>query len=123
MAVTITADDIVNDDFDYTISDDLVAASITVVDQADDCLDNNDVSEAMQKLLKVLGARHFLSMQINGGRGVVKSESAPSGASRSFSFSGGSDTAYLQTLKSIDAYGCVSGLFENTEKIFLDVVG
>lgn len=122
MATTITISDI-KDGFTTSLSDDQINLAIAVVDQANTCLDANSVSSDIQKALKIYGARHILSMQANSGRGEVTSESAPSGASRSFASRKVDSSPFYSLLKQLDKYGCVIGQLENEARISIRSVG
>ncbi|MES1987454.1 MAG: hypothetical protein V4440_05385, partial [Pseudomonadota bacterium] len=97
-----------------------------VIDGADACLDANGVPESKQKILKIYGVRHMLAMQANSGKGTVKSERAPSGASRSYSDwqgKGVEATPYGSMLKQLDSTGCVVGILQNDNQMAFMVVG
>lgn len=117
MAVTITTADLEG----YGIKgpsamlDDLIA----VAGQADVCLDANAVPDATQRLLKVYAIGHLVT-QASGGQ--IKSQSAPSGASRSFS-TPTEGTGWLDMLKGMDAHGCLAGLIERQKPAFIAVAG
>lgn len=123
MATTITVAD-VRDSFDTEASDDEISLAITIISQADDCLDANSVAADVQKALKLYAVRHIITMQSNSGRGTVTSESAPSGASRSYGQwkqDGGSP--YWELLKQLDRCGCVVSLLENKQRVSIWSVG
>lgn len=124
MAITVSD---VKDGFSTTVPDDEITALITFVDGADTCLTANSVPANTQDLLKLYAVRHMLAMQANSGQGEVRSESAPSGASRSYnSWSGGKDlnaTRFGNLLKQIDLNGCVTNLLENTGNLSFMSVG
>ena len=125
MAATITAAD-VKDGFATTVSDTEIDLLISVVSEADACMDAAGVSDERQRVLKIYAVRHMLSMQSNGGRGNVTSESAPSGASRSYSAWKGvgvNATPYGSMLKQLDVNGCVVRLLENTVNLSIMSVG
>lgn len=112
MAETITPED-VKDGFATSLPDSELAMLISLVDQADDCLDSKQVPADVQRALKLYAVRHGATLQANEGRGSVTSERAPSGAGRSFAgwqFEGGSP--YWKLLKQLDRTGCVVRIFE-----------
>jgi hypothetical protein len=126
MAVVITVSD-VKEGFATTVPDSEIEMLIEIVDGADACLDAAAVPESRQKALKIYAVRHMLQMQANGGKGAVRSESAPSGASRSYSGWAGGDglmsTSFGSLLKQLDATGCVTGILENSSNVMILSVG
>lgn len=104
--------------FQAGASDEDVTFSIALMDGANACLEKNNVPESSGKALKIYGARHILTMQAGGG---VRSESAPSGASRTYADVGAS--SYGKLLIQADRWGCVTGLLENDRRTSLWVVG
>lgn len=123
MAETITAAE-VKDGFTTSAPDSEIALWITLVDQADTCLDANSVAPDIQRILKLTAVRHLLWGQSNSGKGTVTSESAPSGASRSYGQWKGQGSPYWDTLKMADVTGCVRGVIDNkTQMRFMSVGG
>lgn len=126
MAVVITVED-VKDGFATTVPDSEIETLIEIVDGADACLDAAAVPDARQRALKIYAVRHMLQMQANGGKGAVRSESAPSGASRSYSGWAGGDgplsTSFGSLLKQLDTTGCVTGILENSSNVMILSVG
>ena len=121
MAVTITATE-VKDGFTTSVPDAEVDLWITLVNQADTCLDKNKVADDIQRILKLTAVRHLLWGQSNQGRGTVTSESAPSGASRSYGQWKGEGSPYWDTLKMADVTGCVRGVIDNKSQLrFMNV--
>lgn len=113
--------------FPTTVSEDEIQILIDMLSGADACLTANNVPEDTGNILKIYAARHFLQLQSNSGRGQVRSESAPSGASRSFaSWSQGKGldaTQYGMMLKQLDKFGCIRGMIENDQSLVLMSVG
>jgi hypothetical protein len=126
MAVVITVSD-VKAGFATTVSDSEIEMLIEIVDGADACLDAAVVPDARQRALKIYAVRHMLQMQANGGKGTVRSESAPSGASRAYSGWAGGDglmsTSFGSLLKQLDTTGCVTGILENDGNVMILSVG
>lgn len=125
MAVIIAVGD-VKEGFDTTVSDIEIEMLIEIIDEADTCLDANNVSDAKQTILKIYGVRHMLQLQANSAKGVVKSERAPSGASRSYGEWQGTGieaTPFGLLLKQIDVYGCVVNLIQDGPKLAIWSVG
>lgn len=115
MSVTITVDDVKNG-FSTTVPDDEIQVLIEIVSEADACMDAAGVSDDRQRMMKIYAVRHMCYMQTNGGRGNVTSQTAPSGASQSFSAWKGvgvNASPYGNLLKQLDKSGCVVGLLEN----------
>lgn len=98
-----------------------VANYIALMSDADACLANNNVSNAVGVQLKVLGVRHLLAN--SSDRGAVLSERAVSGAARTYQERRQGETGYLQTLRSIDRYGCVLNLISKNQGVQLRSVG
>jgi hypothetical protein len=116
----------VKDGFPTTVPDAEIQLLIDILDEADACLDANNVSEDRRKILKLYAVRHMLTMQANAGRGTVTSESAPSGASRSYSAWRGigvNASPYGSMLKQLDKHGCVVSLLENSQRLGVWSVG
>lgn len=126
MAAVITVND-VKAGFATTVPDSEIQMLIDIVDGADSCLDAAAVPEARQTALKIYAVRHMLQMQANGGKGSVRSESAPSGSSRSYSGWAGGDgllsTSFGSLLKQLDTTGCVTGILENDGNFMMLSVG
>lgn len=123
MAATITIAE-VRDGFDTDLPDSQITIAITLANQADACLDANAVPDDVQSALKVYAARHVLYLQSNSGRGGVTSESAPSGASRSYGkWSGKGGSPFYGLIEQLDQYGCIKALFENSQNLWLRSVG
>jgi len=97
MAEIITVTD-VNDfcEESTALSDSAVQVYIDMVDQADECLDLNLVSAAVQRFLKLNAVCHYIT---KGSGGQVRSESDMDGASVTF-----------ETYKT-DGYGLASTSF------------
>jgi hypothetical protein len=115
MAVTITVEEVKNG-FATTVPDDEIQILIEIVSEADACMDTAGVSDDRQRMLKIYAVRHMCFMQSGGGKGNVTSQSAPSGASQSFSSWKGvgvNASPYGNLLKQLDKSGCVVGLLEN----------
>ena len=104
----ITAED-VKDSFETGASDKAIELAIGLVASAEQCLLAYKVPQATIDALLTYAVRHILTIQENGGRGLVKSESAPSGASRSY-VAGQSGQTYLDLVNQLDRWGCVTGL-------------
>lgn len=117
-AITISE---VKDGFSTSASDADLAAYMALVDQADACLTLKGVHSAVGRQLKILGVRHLATS--SSDRGAVVEEQAVSGARRRYNERAGGETGYLQTLRSIDQYGCVLGLVNRNARIQFRSVG
>lgn len=127
MATAITYADVI-DGFDTSVSQAQIELLIAIVDEADKCLDANSVSASKQEMLKIAAVRHMCVMMgaSESGKGAVTSESAPSGASRSYKAPSGmglESSSYGMLLKQLDGYGCVTSLLENTMQLSIRSVG
>lgn len=125
MAATITVSE-VKDNFPTTVVDTEIDMLIDFVNTADTCLDENSVPDNTAQILKLNAVRHMLTLQVNAGRGTVKSETAPSRAARTFNSWVGEDlraTTYGSLLKQIDEFGCVSGLLLNSSRFDMFDIG
>jgi hypothetical protein len=127
MAVSITYAD-VTDGFSTSVPESLVDLLIATISEADACLDANSVAADTEKLLKLSAIRHMALLMgaSESGKGAVTSESAPSGASRSYkppSTGDLSSTSYGIMLKQLDKFGCVVSLLQNDTKFMFMSVG
>lgn len=104
--MTITPED-VKAGFAIDVDDSVIQMYIDVIAESQECMIKKGVPVGTGKLLQVLAVRHLLLQGLNEGRGAVKSESAPSGASRSFV---GDGKGQLNLLTQMDKWGCVSRL-------------
>lgn len=120
MAVTITTSEVL-DGFSTAASTADLTAYIAVVDQANACLDANNIPDAIASQLKILGVRHLATNAADGG--AVTEQTAVSGASRNFAEKQMGYTSQLETLKSIDKHRCVMNVLSNSPIIQLRSVG
>lgn len=111
----------VRDGFSTAASDADIAAYIAITDQADACLTAKLVPFAIGRQLKILAVRHIAQNATDGGQ--VVSQTSVSGASRSFAQRGGGETSYLETLRMLDATGCVMALVSRGGRIQMRVSG
>lgn len=111
MAVVITQEDVTS--YGIVAPLPVIDGLILLMAQADECLDKHNVPDDVQKTLKLYAIGH-MSYLVTGGQ--IKSQSAPSGASRSFAVPTGvglASTTWGALLKSLDKWGCVSNLLTN----------
>lgn len=126
MAAVIDANDVTHG-YTTTVPHSEIELLIDVIDGADACLDAAAVPESKQTILKIYAVRHLLQLQANSGKGAVRSQSAPSGASQSFGSwqqgTGVESTQYGAMLKQLDTSGCIVGLIENGSRVSIMSVG
>jgi hypothetical protein len=123
MAVTVTIEE-VKASFSTDVADPEITLAIDLVSQADECLDRYQVAEAVQKALKLYAIRHALFMQANSGQGALTSQSAPSGASRSFGrWAGRGGSPYWGLLEQTDQTGCLIRLLRKRPNLGAWTVG
>lgn len=123
MAAQITLDDVkpLMAELGFTVPDAVLQLLIEQVSAASACMDGAGYSESMQKLLLIYAAARLAALS---GARKISSQSAPSGASRSFTYdSTGTDHLYKQIL-AWDTNGCLGGLpISGVAVGFFDVVG
>lgn len=122
MAEQITIQD-VRDFTGTALPDSLIQAYIDIIDEADDCLDSNNVPAARQTLLKLNGVGYLIS--INSSSNDVQSLSGPLGDSITFRQDSTtlSRNPYGQQLLTLDRTGCIIGLFSNDDGVMVLVLG
>lgn len=115
MAITITVDQVrefLGSDY-ADVPTSTVETYICLVNKMDDCLDANYADDdCTQKAIKLNAIGHFVALST--GR-VIKSQRAPSGASRSFEYmnklEGLKMTAQGRILEMVDTASCFTSLF------------
>lgn len=98
------------------LSDDIIQYMIDSIDEANTCLDNNNVSDSTQKLLKLYGVCHQILMADDGGE--AKSMRGQSGASRTLNIKdsdGINSTRWGKLVKQMDKYGCITNILDNSD--------
>lgn len=105
----------------FTVPDAVLQLLIEQVSTASVCMDGAGYSESLQKLLLIYAAARLAALS---GARKISSQSAPSGASRSFTYdSAGTDHLYKQIL-TWDTNGCLGSLpISGLAVGFFDVVG
>ena len=94
---------------------------IAWADTADACMTAKGVPAALGKTLKIYLVKHVLQLERGGS---VSSETAVSGASRSFAtVSGLQGTSYGKLLSQMDKAGCVLALISNNGTVQLRSAG
>ena len=90
-------------------------------DTADACMTAKGVPDALGRTLKIYLVKHVLQLERGGS---VSSETAVSGASRSFAtVSGLQGTSYVNLLSQMDSVGCVLALISNNGMVQLRSAG
>jgi len=110
MTYEITTTDVLSGFSSSTCPDQDIANYIVVLDQADACLTANAVPGAIGRQMKILGVRHLAT---NATGGTITEERSISGASRKFADRTSGQTSYLDTLRTIDTYGCVMSVLSS----------
>lgn len=109
MAAQITLEDVkpLIAELGFTVPDAVLQLLIDQVSAASACMDGAGYSESLQKLLLIYAAARLAALS---GARKISSQSAPSGAARSFTYdSAGTDHLYKQIL-AWDTNGCLGGL-------------
>lgn len=109
MAAQITLEDVkpLMAELGFTVPDAVLQLLIDQVSAASACMDGAGYSESLQKLLLIYAAARLAALS---GARKISSQSAPSGASRSFTYdSAGTDYLYKQ-IRAWDTNGCLGGL-------------
>lgn len=123
MAAQITLGDVkpLMAELGFSVPDAVLQLLLDQVNATSICMDVAGYSESLQKLMLIYAAARLAAL--SGARKIV-SQSAPSGASRSFTYdSSGTDYLYRQLL-SWDTNGCLGGLPLSGVSIgFFEVVG
>lgn len=118
MAVIITVTE-VREICATNASDTAIQILIDFVDQADDCLDLNQVPEETQRVLKLYTVCHMLTMQDGGS---VKSERDMDGESvtfgKAFDKDGLGATSYGSLIQSMPGYSCIAALIDKPRRYF-----
>lgn len=123
MVAQITLEDVkpLMAEMGFTVPDAVLQLLIDQVSEVSVCLDGAGYSESLQKLMLIYAAARLAALS---GARMISSQSAPSGASRSFTYnSAGTDHLYRQLL-AWDKTGCLAGLPLSGSPVgFFDVVG
>lgn len=107
---TVSSVDVTNG-FDTSMPTSEIDMLIAVADDADECMEKNEISDQRGKIMKIYAVRSLISGSENSGRGQVMSERSASGASRSFGSGGvGEVTKFSSQLKTLDVHGCFSAI-------------
>ena len=109
MATPVTADDVKGflSELGYAIPDALLNPILCVVNKIIPCLDGAGYDECSSKLILMYAAA---LMATSSGARRIKSQGAPSGASRSFEYGDDSITWLRNSLAQLDTSGCTGEL-------------
>lgn len=126
MAVSISIDQV--REFlgaDYaSIPDSVIETYICLVDKLDDCLDANYPDECVQEAIKLNAVAHFVA--VTSGRSL-KSQRAPSSASRSFEYyargKGIESTSYGSVVQSLDTAKCFETAYPQGSQVGVLALG
>lgn len=120
MAITITLEDFRAAFADLSeVPDSLINTYICLVNKIDACLDANyPDDDCVQTAIKLNAIAHFA--QVSAGK-YVKSQRAPSGASRSFDFMQSKEgmklTGYGRIVESLDTAKCFESMFPQGDQV------
>ncbi|MGA9606520.1 MAG: hypothetical protein WBR21_05810 [Rouxiella badensis] len=109
MSALITIEDVkpLMADLGFTLPDSVLNLLLEQVSATSACMDGAGYTESVQKLLLIYGVTRLAALS---GARKLSSQSAPSGASRSFTYdAAGTDYIYRQ-IQSWDTNGCLSSL-------------
>ena len=125
MATPITAEDVKGflAELGYTIPDSLLEPILCLVNKIIPCLEGAGYDECTSKLILMYAAA---LMATSSGARRIKSQGAPSGASRSFEYGEDSVTWLRESLEKLDTSGCTDELpisAGNSVGLFLVVGG
>jgi len=125
MATPITADDVNGflAELGYSIPSALLAPIISLANKTIPCLEGAGYDDDISKLILMYAAA---LMATSSGARRIKSQSAPSGASRSFDYTADGIDWLRDALTQLDTSGCTDGLpisADNSQGLFLVVGG
>nr|WP_318379990.1 hypothetical protein [uncultured Enterobacter sp.]DAI86915.1 MAG TPA: head to tail adaptor [Caudoviricetes sp.] len=124
MATPVTADDVKGflSEFGYAIPDALLNPILCVVNKIIPCLEGAGYDDCTAQLILIYAAA---LMATSSGARRIKSQSAPSGASRSLEYGDDSITWLRNSLSQLDTSGCTGELPISAGNTigFFDVVG
>ncbi|MFS7308388.1 hypothetical protein [Rahnella inusitata] len=106
----------------YSIPSSLLTPILCRVNSIIDCLDGADYDDCSKTLIMMYAAA---LMSASSGARKIKSQSAPSGASRSFEYGDDSITWLRDSLAALDTSGCtgILPITVGSSVGFFDVVG
>ncbi|WP_241624565.1 DUF7370 family protein [Rosenbergiella epipactidis] len=123
MAAQITLEDVkpMMAELGFTVPDSLLTLLLSQVSGVSACMDGAGYSEDLQRLLLIYAVLRLAALS---GARKISSQSAPSGASRSFTYDSAGTDHLLKQIRAWDSNGCLSGLPLLSNSVgFFDVVG
>ena len=123
MAAQITLDDVkpTMAELGFTVPDSLLTLLLDQVSGSSACMDGAGYSDSLQKLLLIYAVLRLAALS---GARKISSQSAPSGASRSFTYDAAGTDYLLKQIRAWDTNGCLSGLPLSSSQVgYFDVVG
>ncbi|WP_446470632.1 DUF7370 family protein [Xenorhabdus stockiae] len=121
--VTITLNDIkpMIAELGFTLPDPVLELLLDQVNATAECMATQGYAEQRQKLLLIYATVRLASLS---GARKIASQSASSGASRSFAYDSSGTDYLLKQIRTWDTSGCLSGLPLESQSVgFFDVVG
>ncbi|MBE8598201.1 DUF7370 family protein [Xenorhabdus sp. BG5] len=105
----------------FALPDSVLELLLNQVNEKSECMASHDYDESLQKLLLIYSAVRLASLS---GARKIASQSAPSGASRSFAYDSAGTDYLLKQIRVWDKRNCLSDLpLESKSVGFFDVVG
>ncbi|MDC9591367.1 hypothetical protein PSI23_19260 [Xenorhabdus sp. XENO-10] len=105
----------------FTLPDSVLELLLNQVNDKSECMVAHGYDESLQKLLLIYATVRLASLS---GARKIASQSAPSGASRSFAYDSSGTDYLLKQIRGWDKHSCLSGLpLESKSVGFFDVVG
>ncbi|WP_244967877.1 DUF7370 family protein [Xenorhabdus budapestensis] len=105
----------------FTLPDPVLELLLNQVNETARCMADQGYAEKLQQLLLIYATVRLASLS---GARKIASQSAPSGASRSFAYDSSGTDYLLKQIKAWDTSGCLSGLPLESQSVgFFDVVG
>lgn len=123
MAAQITLEDVkpMMAELGFTVPDSLLTLLLSQVSGVSACMDGAGYSDDLQKLLLIYAVLRLAALS---GARKISSQTAPSGASRSFAYDSARTDYLLKQIRAWDSHGCLSGLPMSSKSVgFFDVVG
>lgn len=123
MAAQITLEDVkpLMAELGFSVPDSVVSLLLEQANGASACMDGAGYADGLQKLLLIYAVTRLAALS---GARKISSQSAPSGASRSFTYDSAGTDYLLKQIRAWDKNGCLSGLPLSSNSVgFFDVVG
>lgn len=112
---TITVEE-VKEFISTSLPDSVISAFISNIDKADSCLAGYDLTDEEIQTMKLYAVAHMIE---TSSRGDIKSQGAPSGASRSFRDGTGlAGTQYGMTMQMMTGYTCLEAIIDSSNTLF-----